>query len=848
MKTKIIFFLATTFLLNFSLLSQNFWRSFSISDGLIDSVVTDLAMSNNNVYISTPQGLSIFDGSNFVNYDTSNSNMASQNIKIIRAHNNMVSFVTDSGITEFDGSNFINYDTTNGLLTNEIRDIEYDSKGNLWIASLRGLSKKQGSVFSDDTTRMIYDIGINSGDSIYANTNFNAIGNIPNRVSAELYFNSTWSTLQDTSLKVVLSGAKFVSLSNGRVGITSVNEKAFSVSNDFKLTKFDLPENQVVLSIISSMEIDPNGRSWFSFKKDALTGSVIGGLFTYQGTYHFSESNLPSKGVSVVKHYKNKTYLGTLNGFCFASDTISNYPETMGIEGGNFYVNNVNYGNLFTNKFNRLLTNNFDSFPSFEFPKGSGRYLSYGLNMWLGSVVSPTELYLNSAEYEARDYRSGTLNRNNVAIRPSMISIEKKDIDFHLQNFRNPGYVMPKSIKNWPANGNVEEREAEDQTEFIDVNQNNCYDPENGDYPYILGDRAIYMVICDGTGTTRGSFVSRFGMEAHILIYVFDQPGVVYLDNTVFVRMNVVNRSSKTYNNVKFGLRSDFDIGNGIDDAIGCDLSSNISYTYNTDNFDEGSSGIRAYDSILPSIGTKFINRKITGHISPEVGSYNSGRVRNHLIDMLWKDSTKISVGGDGFNKPITTPTNFLYPGRLDRPSEWSFLNPGPGFPPNNPIDARSLARIDLGTWQPNERKQIDFAVGVGYDSAKTVIGNYKEMIFNLDKAGRFQQGIDSITPRGVYSACVTGVAENNLEKDTPSLLVYPNPSINMVVNVLATENLESVVVYDLNGREVLRENWGNSKRVQELSLPEQLKNGLYLIKVKTINGALHTSQFILQK
>ena len=78
--------LLTFFLFGFSgiLLCQDYWKTYRKTDGLVDSVIVDIAVGDDKVYIATPRGVSIFENDTFVNYDTSNSNLIDQNIKIIR--------------------------------------------------------------------------------------------------------------------------------------------------------------------------------------------------------------------------------------------------------------------------------------------------------------------------------------------------------------------------------------------------------------------------------------------------------------------------------------------------------------------------------------------------------------------------------------------------------------------------------------------------------------------------------------------------------------------------------------------------------------------------------------------
>ena len=83
MKNKLGVLLGFVLMLSTSLFSQNYWKTYRVADGLLDSVVVDLSVDGDKVYIATQNGFSIFENGSFTNYDTSNSNLVDQNIKIV---------------------------------------------------------------------------------------------------------------------------------------------------------------------------------------------------------------------------------------------------------------------------------------------------------------------------------------------------------------------------------------------------------------------------------------------------------------------------------------------------------------------------------------------------------------------------------------------------------------------------------------------------------------------------------------------------------------------------------------------------------------------------------------------
>ena len=72
--------------------------------------------------------------------------------------------------------------------------------------------------------------------------------------------------------------------------------------------------------------------------------------------------------------------------------------------------------------------------------------------------------------------------------------LTKSEIVNHTINFSNPDYVMPEAIFSWPAHGDITKGQSSNLAPYIDIDNNNIYEPHNGDYPCIKGDEAIFMI------------------------------------------------------------------------------------------------------------------------------------------------------------------------------------------------------------------------------------------------------------------------------------------------------------------------------------------------------------------
>lgn len=91
------------------------------------------------------------------------------------------------------------------------------------------------------------------------------------------------------------------------------------------------------------------------------------------------------------------------------------------------------------------------------------------------------------------------------------------------------------------------------------------------------------------------------GVEIHASVYAFDEPQDTALNNTVFVSYKIFNRSNSVYSNSYFGAFSDFDLGYGFDDFIGCDVKAGMAYGFNGDETDGPGTG--SYTGVPPAQG-----------------------------------------------------------------------------------------------------------------------------------------------------------------------------------------------------------------------------------------------------
>ena len=82
------------------------------------------------------------------------------------------------------------------------------------------------------------------------------------------------------------------------------------------------------------------------------------------------------------------------------------------------------------------------------------------------------------------------------------------------------------------------------------------------------------------------------------------------------------------------------------------------------------------------------------------------------------------------------------------------------------------------------------------------------------------------------YLICLENVKKQFFE-------VYPNPT-NDFIFIDSSFTIAKIQLIDIRGREVLF--WNNEMEAYDLSV---LENGIYFLKIFSINGVLHTKEII---
>ncbi|MBL4752711.1 MAG: hypothetical protein JKY52_03795, partial [Flavobacteriales bacterium] len=144
---------------------------------------------------------------------------------------------------------------------------------------------------------------------------------------------------------------------------------------------------------------------------------------------------------------------------------------------------------------------------AFEVPKGSGKHTILNAELWIGGLQNGTTLHQAGQLYggfigDTTFWPGPIMDTSSYSVSQDLLwnrvwKVEKSDIESHMINWTESGYVIPQSLIDWPGNGDVSKGQAKLLAPFFDRVGDDVYDPADGDYPLIRGDQAIYFIYND---------------------------------------------------------------------------------------------------------------------------------------------------------------------------------------------------------------------------------------------------------------------------------------------------------------------------------------------------------------
>jgi len=388
---------------------------------------------------------------------------------------------------------------------------------------------------------------------------------------------------------------------------------------------------------------------------------------------------------------------------------------------------------------------------------------------------------------------------------------------------------MPENIKNWPAYGDADMGASQFIAPFADLNQNELYEPELGEYPSMRGDVCYSFIFNDDFAEHTESFGRKLGIEVFGRAYAFDCPDDSSFFNTIFMSYQIVNRSDTNYSDFYVGNYTNLMIGNSGDDLLVCDTNLNAFYAFNEDDFDDTiSMYYPGYMHHPPAQAVVFLNIEMDNFMysrfpyPPSDSTFNEDPNDDYeyynFMKAMWNDSTHLTYGGAGHLGGQST--NYAFTGNPITNEGWTHLNSG--------MEWRGLHGI--GSSGPYVFLSGDtISLELAYVFARDYQGDH------LSAVDLLKERIESIkwfyendsTPCGTSWSAVNPF--NDISKN---LIIYPNPvSDNLNLDFDLKQQKAEYSIYNFTGQKVEA---GIIYRNNKSISVKNLNTGYYVIMINT--------------
>lgn len=410
----------------------------------------------------------------------------------------------------------------------------------------------------------------------------------------------------------------------------------------------------------------------------------------------------------------------------------------------------------------------------YEVPYGSNKFSLFAGAIWIGGKDNAGNLKVAAQTYRqsGSDFWPGPLDTVNASITSDICSeydrhwkISKSEVKAFVEYYAANGQVdpaAPDAIKEWPAEGDPTLNQARYLAPFVDVNGDGNYRWSDGDYPgfnlsstpqcgdLLYGDQTIWWVFNDdGNNAPHEETGSLFRIGVEIQAQAFAFATNDEINNMTFYRYKIINRSSQALDSTYFGAWVDPDLGNYLDDYVGCDVKRGFGYCYNGDADDDGSLGYGVNppavgvdffegpiadpndgidndrDSIIDEPGEQIIMSKFVyyNNDGSNIGNPNTAQQYYNYMRGIWKDGSPLVYGGNGYQTAGADSCEFMFPGDTDPNGwgtrgvplnslfPWSESEPTPGGTPNTPDDRRFLQAAGPFTLLPGAVNYITTGV-----------------------------------------------------------------------------------------------------------------------------------------
>ena len=454
--------------------------------------------------------------------------------------------------------------------------------------------------------------------------------------------------------------------------------------------------------------------------------------------------------------------------------------------------------------------------------------------IWLAGVSPDGNLKGAVSTGASTDFQPGIL----APELPAVINFNKiwslrcADINQHLADFNDNGVIdnPNTAVYAFPGMGNPFFEQynpslslpltTQGLAGYFDRNQDGLYNPAEGDYPNIevrgcplatFPEEQNWFAFNDLQA--HPSKLAPINIEVQAQFFAFKTPLVSDLNNAVFARYKLINRSTENIDSCFFGVYADFDIGNPDDDFMGTIPNRHILYGYNGDTNDEGGFG-----SEIPVMAMDLLRGPLNEN-AEELGLHSSIVLddASNLLDFQYynlltgrlKDGSPAPNGG------------LMYPGNPNNPNEASELTAG-----NTPGKRVGIASFGPFRLQPGAVNEIIVGYYYVHKPGATPLQNVQTLLSQPDVV------------QGLFDNCFGGL-DNTCDATSPApepmeqrdLRISPNPAATEFRIESSGEPFSQVDISDMLGRRVKTLDLGlpvHRHTVQVGDLPA----GIYMVRV----------------
>jgi hypothetical protein len=463
---------------------------------------------------------------------------------------------------------------------------------------------------------------------------------------------------------------------------------------------------------------------------------------------------------------------------------------------------NIQYSKMDVNNLEMWFANN--GFGSYNpetgsggliWPKGSGKYCAFTDGLIIAGKVNDTLRIVGSMYNSA--FQPGPISKENIADTQS----EHRKIFKILKDWQN----LPDSPEKTNYQYDYEHWPIDIGAPFDTV--------QNGKkVPLTIGDQQSWFVMNDLDQKKNIEFFNSgpIGLEVNCLIWGYKARK--YLENVIFKKYTVINKSENNLKQTYFGYWSDPDIGYDKDDLAGCDSVYGLGFTYNSNIADVvyGKAPPALGYAILqgPAVYTGYSKDMASWNFDNKYGYKNMKMTSFFIYDRCIGDCPEISMGTieggrrmynlmKGLNMagfPIRDQTTnkittYLFPG--DPVTRQGWID---GIDSWSPPDDRRMI-VSSGPFDFSKKDTQEFVLGI-------IVGD------GIDR-------LSSITVMKFYSLCAYSsfkfdVTQPSIVTDLiePSFSLsqnYPNPfnSATMIKCKIPKYEFINLKIYDALGKEV---------------------------------------------